>query len=92
MQTFAQIIIAVCAVAIFCALTKTNQILKGIMANINERLAGIETKLGEASTEILALIETLRNEQMSAAGLAALDAIEAKANALAEIVPNEAQP
>lgn len=92
MQTFAQIIIAASAVAIFCALTKTNQILKGIMANINERLAGIETKLGEASTEILALIETLRNEQMSAAGLAALDKIEANANALAEIVPNEAQP
>lgn len=88
MQTFAQIIMAVCAVWIACAFTNHNQILKGLMADINARLAGIETRLAEASTEILALIETLRGEQLSDAGRTALDAIEAKANALADIVPD----
>lgn len=58
------------------------------MATINERLAGIETKLSEASAEILALIETLKSEQLTPEGRAALDTIEARATALADIVPN----
>lgn len=63
-----------------------------IMADINERLKGIEKRLVEASDEILKLIETLKNEQLSDEGRKALDAIEAKANALADIVTDEAPP
>lgn len=73
-------------------LSKLKQQQKDNMANINERLAGIETKLSEASTEILALIETLRSESLTPEGKAALDAIEAKATALADIVPTPAPP
>lgn len=63
---------------------------KGItdMANINERLTAIETRMTEASKEILELIETLKSEQLTPEGRAALDAIEVKATALADIVPN----
>lgn len=74
---------------------QTNNKLRGIeniMANINERLKGIETKLTEASDEILKLIETLKNEQLSDEGRKALDAIEAKAIAFADIVKEEPPP
>lgn len=91
MNTFAHIVLVACAVWAAIELHKTNEHLKGIrevMANINETLAGINARLTEASTEILALIEELRNEQLTPAGREALAQIEAKANALADIVPN----
>lgn len=60
--------------------------LNKLMANINERLQSIDTRLGEASTEILALIEKLQGESLSPEGRIALDSLESKANALADIV------
>lgn len=59
------------------------------MADINERLTAIQTRLTEASEEILALIKKLQDEQLTDEGRKALDAIEAKANALADIVKEE---
>ena len=58
------------------------------MATIEERFTAINTRLDEASTELLALIETLRNQGVTPAAEAVLVQIEAKANALADIVPN----
>lgn len=95
MQTFAQIVLAACAAWAVIELRKTNQNLKGlskIMANINETLAGINTRLTEASTEILALIKQLGDERLTPEGRAALEAIEAKATALADIVANVEPP
>ena len=62
--------------------------LAKLMATADERLAGVETALDEASTEILALIAKLRGESLSAEGLATLDRLEVKAKALADVVPN----
>lgn len=62
------------------------------MATINDRFTAINTKLTEASTEILAELEKLRGETLSDEARASLDAIEAKANAMADIVPNTPTP
>lgn len=62
------------------------------MADINARLQGIEKRINEASEEILALIKKLQDEQLTDEGRKALDAIEAKANALADIVTEDAPP
>lgn len=64
-----------------------NQIRK-IMATIEERFAAVNTRLDEASTEIIALIGQLRDQGVTPAAEAILQQIEAKANALADIVPN----
>lgn len=58
------------------------------MATIEERFSGISAKLDEASTEILALIESLRGQGVTPEAEAILQQIEAKANALADVVPN----
>lgn len=74
---------------------QTNEILEGvnkIMADINVRLQSIEKRLVEASAEILALIEKLKNEQLTDEGRKALDGIEAIGNALADIVKEEPPP
>lgn len=74
---------------------QTNNELRGIstiMGDINERLKGIETRINEASEEILALIKKLQDEQLTDEGRKALDAIEKKANALADIVGEEPPP
>lgn len=91
MQTFALIVLAACAVLAVIALHQTNKELKGlitVMANINEIFKGINDRLSEASTEILALIEQLGSEQLTPEGRESLRQIEEKANALADIVPN----
>lgn len=66
--------------------------IENIMADINERLKGINTRLVEASEEILALIKKLQDEQLSDEGRKALDGIEAIGNALADIVKEEPPP
>lgn len=74
---------------------QTNNELRGIstiMGDINERLQGIETRINEASEEILALIKKLQDEQLTDEGRKALEAIEKKANALADIVGEEPPP
>jgi DNA-binding transcriptional MerR regulator len=58
--------------------------------NINTRLAAVETGLNEASTEITAELAKLREERLTAEGLATLDRLEAKSKALADIIPNTA--
>lgn len=64
-----------------------NNILKR-MSQLDERMEAISTRVDEAVTEITALLEQLRNETLSEAGRAALDNVEAKVNALADVVPN----
>lgn len=60
------------------------------MARIDEQLDAIDTKLGEAATEIPALIQELRDAlgEASPEIQAKLDTLSAKASALADIVPN----
>lgn len=58
------------------------------MATIEERFTAVNDKLAEASTEILALLEELRALGVTPEAEAVLAQIEAKANALADIVPN----
>lgn len=60
------------------------------MATLLERFEAVEAKLEEAATEILALIEQLRSQGVTPEAEAVLVQIEAKANALADIVPNPA--
>lgn len=75
--------------------SETNKRHKEIMSKLSElagALTGIDAKLTEASTEITGLIKDLRdaldNTEIPAEAQAALDAITAKAAALADIVPN----
>lgn len=69
-------------------ISKQNERTTQNMATIEERFSAISAKLDEASTEILALIETLRGQGVSSEAEAILTQIEAKANALADVVPN----
>lgn len=88
MTEFAMIVLAVCAVSTVIVL---NQAKKGIlkhMANINETLQAINTRLDEATTELLALIGQLQGEQLTPEGRAALEQIKTKVDALADVVPN----
>jgi hypothetical protein len=64
-----------------------NHKLDKIMATLEERFNAISSKLDEASAEILAQIEILKGESLSTEGEAALEVLEGKANALAEIAP-----
>ncbi len=58
------------------------------MATIEERFAAVNTRLDEASAEIIALIQSLRDLGVTPAAEAILVQIEGKAAALADIVPN----
>src|SRR5262245_40380012 len=81
------------------AITKKDlvEMEKRLMAKQSE-LAGllksVGDKLDEASTEILAEIEKLKqtDPDISAEGMAQLERITAKATALADIVPNNPEP
>ncbi len=57
------------------------------MATIEERFAAIGGRLDEASAEIIALIQSLRDTGVTPAAEAILETIETKAAALADIVP-----
>lgn len=63
------------------------------MARIDTQLDAIDTKLGEAATEIPALIQELRDAlgEASPEVQAKLDLLTAKATSLADIVPNATQ-
>lgn len=87
MEDIVMLILTVSAVWIAVTLNQIKHVLRRTMANINETLAGINTRLDEATTELLALIGTLTNEQLTPEGRAALDAIKTKVDALADVVP-----
>ncbi len=58
------------------------------MASLDERFEGINTKLDEGRNEILAELEKLRaGGSLTEAQEASLQAIEAKANAMADVSP-----
>lgn len=57
------------------------------MATLEERFNAVNAKLEEAAGEILAEIEKLREGTLNPEQEAALENIEAKANALADIAP-----
>lgn len=67
--------------------------LDTIMATLEERLAGVETALDEAGTELTAELAKLREQIASGtvteAALATIGRLETKAKALADIIPNE---
>lgn len=64
------------------------------MATLKERFDAVDASLTEASTELTSELQTLRNELASASvtlspeAEASLSSVEAKAKALADIVPN----
>ena len=69
-------------------LSSVHKKLDKIMATLEERFNAISGKLDEASGEILAEIENLKKGgTLTPEQEAALEAIEAKANALADIAP-----
>lgn len=72
--------------------TTHNQKANIIMADIQTRLQGINDRLSEASEEIVKLIGELRALVMPPEAEALLAQIEAKATALADIVPNTVPP
>lgn len=72
-------------------LAKLDQ-LERHMSAIDDRMAAISARVDEAATEIVDLINSLRDETLSEEGRAKLDNIEAKVNALADIVPNPEPP
>lgn len=59
---------------------------------LQERFDAVDKRLDEASTEILALIQSLKdqlaNGTLTPEAEASLEALETKAAALADIVPN----
>lgn len=64
------------------------------MATIEERFTTVETKLNEASTEIVAEIQRLREAPgtLTPEAEAILTRLETKAGELADIVPNVEPP
>lgn len=62
------------------------------MSTILERFEGVNARLDEAASEILALIQELRDQGVTPEAEAVLVQIEAKAQALADIVPNPPSP
>lgn len=74
----------------FIVTIKTNNIR--ITMTLTERLNKINSNLTEASEEITAKIEILKQQDLDEEGMAALEAIEQKAQALADIVPNVPEP
>lgn len=73
-------------------LTNLHRQAKTNMATIEERFTAVNAKLDEASSEILALIQQLRDGGVTPEAEAILQQIEAKAGALADIVPNPPAP
>lgn len=76
-------------------ISQTNKRHQEIIMKLSELAASLSTvdaKLTEASTEILAEIQRLKDAlgdvEIPADAQASLDAITAKANALADIIPN----
>lgn len=71
---------------------ETVNLLKKIMATLEERLAAIESALDEAGTEINAELAKLReqiaNGTVTPAALETITRLEAKGKALADIIPN----
>lgn len=67
-----------------------NQKITKLMATIDERFDAVEGMLEEASTEIVTLIQELRDQlgTLTPEQEAKLQAIEASAKGLADIVPN----
>lgn len=59
-----------------------------LMSQLDDRMIAIQGRIDEAAQELIDLVTQLRNENLTDTGRAALDDIEAKANALADIVPN----
>lgn len=71
-----------------CASDKQHKELLNKMSQLDDRMTALSTRVDEASAEILALLETLRNESLTETGRAALENAEAKIAGLADIVPN----
>ena len=71
---------------------KSLERLYHLMSQLDDRMIAVQGRIDEAATEIVDLINQLRNENLTDTGRAALDDIEAKANALADIVPNPEPP
>lgn len=58
------------------------------MSQLDDRLVAMNTRLDEATTEILDLLGRLREESLTDTGRAALEQAETKVAGLADIVPN----
>ena len=58
------------------------------MSQLDDRVIAMNTRLDEASSEILELLRGLRDESLTEDGQAALAQAETKVAALADIVPN----
>jgi hypothetical protein len=58
-----------------------------LMSQLDTRIEALNTRLDEATSEILALLGQLNDETLSAEGQAALAQAETKVAALADIVP-----
>lgn len=70
---------------------QTNRTIRNLMPDINARLAAIETRLDEASTEITAELAKLREQLgnvITPEAEATLARLETKSGALADIIPN----
>ena len=61
------------------------------MSQLDDRVIAMNTRLDEASSEILALLGQLRDETLTQAGQDALSQAETKVAALADIVPGPTQ-
>lgn len=66
--------------------------INNMAEDVNARLAGIETNLNEASTEILAELERLKGESLSEEGRATLGRLEELGTGLANIANPPSQP
>jgi vacuolar-type H+-ATPase subunit E/Vma4 len=71
---------------------KRHQQIMSKLSNLAAALTGIDSKLTEAQMEIVAEIQKLRdslgNVELPPEAEAALASIQAKANALADVIPN----
>lgn len=75
-----------------CSLHNLHALTNKNMSTILERFEGVNARLDEAASEILALIQELRDQGVTPEAEAVLAQIEAKAQALADIVPNPPPP
>ncbi len=62
------------------------------MSQLDDRMVAMNTRLDEATSEILALLEQLRDESLSETGRTALEQAETKVAGLADIVPGPTAP
>lgn len=86
-DNFYRVVGTIAAKMVVKELADINKKLRKIMANLEERFNALNAKLEEASKEILAELEKLRNMELPAEAEASLQAIETKANAMADISP-----